>query len=523
MAKKYLSIEEAAAQLGVSSEELNRLRESGEIRGFADRGNWKFKPEDVEEFGRQRQTDSDPSVPILDSGIDVGLEDADAPSTGGSSVVLEDSVVLGGDEAEDVGEQPTIIRKGDGAGLAGSGSDSDVRLVLDDSLSTDSDPDVVVPSETDSDSDVRLVSEKDKDSDSDVALVSANSDSDVKLVSDESNSDVALVSPGTDSDSDVKLVGDNTESDIVAQTEDSTPSSDSDVQLIGTDVGTDEEIPLAPIDEPEETISVIADESGITLDAGGSGSGIAADSGIALEGVDDSGIALVADEDSGIALVGTEDSGISLAEPTDSGIALEALMGDDDNKTVPMSGSAVLGGDLDATQLDVSAANDDSGYELADAKGSASDTGVIVFDDDSEFDDHAATRVQKSAGDDFDAVEGEEFDFEDDMEVAEDVFGEDDELDDMDVFDAGDEDFAESFEGESAAEFITPGMPVGGIAVPQQQEWGVGTFIGLSLSFVLMVGCLWVMSDFVRSMWHWEQPSGFTSSIMESLGGFFKK
>ena len=40
MAKKYLSIEEAAGQLGMTVEQLQRFREKGDIRGFADRGSW---------------------------------------------------------------------------------------------------------------------------------------------------------------------------------------------------------------------------------------------------------------------------------------------------------------------------------------------------------------------------------------------------------------------------------------------------------------------------------------------------
>ena len=59
MTKKYLSIEEAAGILGVETSELNRLREKGEIRAFADRGTWKFKQEDVDKLSRSRETDSD--------------------------------------------------------------------------------------------------------------------------------------------------------------------------------------------------------------------------------------------------------------------------------------------------------------------------------------------------------------------------------------------------------------------------------------------------------------------------------
>ena len=64
--KKYLTLEEAARQLGMAPDELVRLRERGEIRGFADRGTWKFRSEDVEEFARSRDADSSPEVPIID-------------------------------------------------------------------------------------------------------------------------------------------------------------------------------------------------------------------------------------------------------------------------------------------------------------------------------------------------------------------------------------------------------------------------------------------------------------------------
>lgn len=48
--KKYLSLEEAAAMLDMTPDQLVRVRERGEIRGFADRGVWKFKTDDVKEF-----------------------------------------------------------------------------------------------------------------------------------------------------------------------------------------------------------------------------------------------------------------------------------------------------------------------------------------------------------------------------------------------------------------------------------------------------------------------------------------
>src|SRR5262249_37437511 len=131
MSKKYLSLEETAAKIGVSTAEVNRLREKGTLRAFADRGTWKFKEEDVEKLARSRQADSDPDVP---------LQAFDAPK--------EESVaeLVFGDEALE--NDPTLVRKeGD------TGSDSDVRLIFDDSMSVPAGKQGVPPEE-DSDSDV---------------------------------------------------------------------------------------------------------------------------------------------------------------------------------------------------------------------------------------------------------------------------------------------------------------------------------------------------------------------------------
>ena len=65
MPKKYHSLEEAAQMVGVSADELMKLKEAGEIRGFADRGTWKFREDDLEELKRSRNFDSNPDVPIL--------------------------------------------------------------------------------------------------------------------------------------------------------------------------------------------------------------------------------------------------------------------------------------------------------------------------------------------------------------------------------------------------------------------------------------------------------------------------
>ncbi len=357
--KKYLSLEEAAALLGIKVDELVRFREKGDVRGFADRGTWKFKADDVAEFRRRRQPDSDPDLPIMDD--------------------------FGDDENDDPGRQATVIRKGGGAK-----SDSDVRLMSSDGNKTNrltgSSGEVPTLDPGQSDSDVRLIEpakKPKKGSDSDVTLVKpklaskSDSDSDVKMIdlplsAPDSDSDVMLsdprgskldsdsdvrLSPLSGSDSDVKLIGPGAKG--------LKRGSDSDVTLLSrkkarddVNAKTHDMGPLVPVKGGSDLIpgssrdrgSALADDddSSITL-AGDSGIQLAGDSGIRLAsdsgnrlGSDsasrlggDSGIRLDTesgirlgtssgiriDGDSGIRLA--DDSGVELRRPTDSGISLE--------------------------------------------------------------------------------------------------------------------------------------------------------------------------------------------------------
>lgn len=381
--KKYLSLEEAAVQLGINPEDLVRLREKGEVRGFADGRSWKFKAEDIAEYYRSKQTDSDPDLPIIDdleifddpparshnagdmqSDSDVRLALSDAPRKSqltGSSAELPALVAQNSD---------SDVRLIDSPKAAKPGSDSDVRLVKTNAgKKADSDSDVKMIksglSDPDSDSDVKMVDELDQsDSDSDVKLLDTvtkkiDSDSDVRMA--HSDSDVRLADPMgrthempssdsdvryaplSDSDSDVKIKG----SDSKAQK----PDSDSDVMLLkktprgsapgGSGIRSgkrpvapeteDLEIPLSGSSgagsssiRPADSGIALAGESGIEL-AGDSGIQLAGDSGIKLSG--DSGIQLGGDSgirlegDSGIRL--SEGSGLQLMKPADSGISLE--------------------------------------------------------------------------------------------------------------------------------------------------------------------------------------------------------
>ena len=441
MAKKYLSLEEAASQLGISVDQLKRFREQGEIRGFADRGSWKFREQDIEEFLRSRQTDSSPDFPII---------------TGDSS-----SSVLDEPESEDLSSSDSDVRlffddsmfeeNSEAKELANSGSD--VRLTGDSGPKLESNDDEVLdfsgwdsnPKISDSDSDVKLVgasteAEVDlastsslQDSDSDVLLADdgglnfSDSDSDVRLSEEAVDNSSEMTFIGSDSDSDVKLMGGD---DFLAE------DSDSDVKLSAGLDRTDSDIRLAdsPSNSNNRTIALppIPDDSdlklissgsgvrtqgldsGIGLDADESGISLEMDSGISLE-ADDSGISLESfdsgaklGDDSGISLESfdsgvdlSDDSGISL-DAGDSGISLEydddsgiSMQPDDMGRTMPMQaipGARAALGDSSAqtTQFDMPAQNygKDSEFELAglddDDDDVGTNTSVLTFEDDED-------------------------------------------------------------------------------------------------------------------------------------------
>jgi hypothetical protein len=537
--KKYLSLEEAAALLKIKPDELIRLRERGDVRGFADRGTWKFRSEDIEEFARRRQPDSDPDVAILDD-----------------------------EDDDDLGRQATVIRKG-----RGSTSDSDVRLVMDDDLKgglTGSSDELPVLDMGKSDSDVKLIGDSGP-------RLKSDSDSDVKLVKPglkaDSDSDVKLVEPArkkmTDSDSDVRLARSDSDVRLVPPTD-----SDSDVKLIdhgprgrAKSTGSDSDVALLPsrddsldfdTDSSNSGSALFDDDPGITL-PGDSGIRLGGDSGIRLSD-EDSGIQLPRQQpaDSGILLEGDsgltldrDDSSITLAD--DSGMKLmgapssrklkgassKNLKGrgkpaDDLDSTAPMllaedrGKSDDLGStapmllqddDLDATMNVPLLSDDDDNAE----------TSVIMFDDEDEADQTSATVVKKGRKpvDEslFDLDDGEEAgdefaDDDDELEVSDEVLGEDDELEDLDAFESDEDEFDEGFEsGASRIGFGT--AAAGKIAAPQEVEWGTGFFLGLLVStVVLLVGAV-ISVDLLRTTWAGDRPV-YKGELIDKFGDMFK-
>ncbi|MCA8993885.1 MAG: hypothetical protein KDA88_18005 [Planctomycetaceae bacterium] len=540
MSKKYLSLEEAAALLSLRPDELMRLREQGEIRGFADRGNWKFKDEDVQALVRKRQADSDPEVPLFRPEATIGDEisvlddDDDAP---GDVLSSSDSDVrlVGGDMSED---DIDLVLGGDSdVKLVGLDSESEVRLEAPSASEGDvSFADTVgdINLASDSDSDVQLIG---SDSDSDIQLVGAgDSDSDVKLVGDgdtvhemdlDPSDDFALAGASSDAptpfesgDLTSSLGGDSgSDSDVNLVSSSDDADSDSDVSLLP---GDDDAIALDPLGDDGDHASVLADESGISL-GGGSSVLLSAESGISLEGASDSGMHLGADDDEGITLALDDDSGISLSsddsgislEAADSGISLEtigdsgiSLADDDFSGTIPMM-DAMDDDDVAETQFEIPSIDDDSEYELS-MEDDMADTRTL---DMSDMSDEAT----------FDDAEFEFDEADEEESYVSDAFAEDDELE----LDAGDFDDEEEFVEVDGDVFDTVeegpefGPRTRG-AAPVESEWGLVEFGLLTVASLFMIACGFVLTDLVKNTATAADPNPVSSTMLDTLGGMYK-
>ena len=349
MAQNLLSLEEAAAMLGISTDELNRLREDRDIFGVRDGATWKFKREEIERY-RDKFSGGSPSG--IGSGIiDLPISLDDEESKEGDSVLLS-NVMLEGPSSS---MSSTVI------GKAGDLDDGDI--------------------------DIQLGGEA----------------SDLELAGD-SGLSLIPTDGGTGVDSDLKLVADEPEEPAATEeTIQYQASGESDLELAADDDLSFSGIGLADASstsQPQVTPPQSAGDSDITL--GGSGLELEDDEFtlsdstvggglIEEEGSPESTINLVEDDDAGDLVLGGSgmgsdiaDSGINLAAAADSGLSLEEPLGE-------------LGSDqaLGAVQ-ELEEAEDDEFLltpmlEVEGDEADASGSQVIALDADEPFDENAAT------------------------------------------------------------------------------------------------------------------------------------
>ncbi|MFN7627227.1 MAG: helix-turn-helix domain-containing protein, partial [Pirellula sp.] len=254
----YVSLDEAAKILGISTDELIEMRSRGEIFGYRDGPSWKFKQEEIERVQGELAGDA------LD-------EDA-----GGSSILVSE---------RDVGSS------GSKSGATIGKESSDLALGSDLKLSDDNEgSDVAVVPDPNSGSGVKLVQKSPRDSSSDLDL-----GSDLNLSVDPAEA------------SGIDLVGRQPDSNVLG----------SDLRLqSGSAGGTPVASGSGSLDLGGDLELATDDEDDLVLGSD-SGIGLGSESGINLMSPSDSGLSL---EDEPLDLAGTGISGLDLGADAGSDV-----------------------------------------------------------------------------------------------------------------------------------------------------------------------------------------------------------
>lgn len=436
--KKFLSVEEVAAEFGLSADSLKAFVDSGDVRALADRGTWKYRRDELEALvssGRIEKASSEFGLgEVLPSGTH-STEDVEYIELDEDALAEQASIdnPVSADAEQDWFVPSDAVEMTEKSGKSGKSS-SDVEVYTGEeavsaeptSLKESSDSDVVLmpgtkpadrlaedgsdwqPLGDGSDSDVRIASnfEAPKPEDSGI-LLDFNLDAGATV----SSSGSSLHLPQTNDVTDAEADSLRSEIDLVETDIDSSVWDDSGTAgaaETGSEfVKPQEDSGIQLVDELSSGVKLGIEESGILLDEGsrigmpspgssilvGSGSGVVGqDSGIALNFLDeedrDSGISLegepvpsAADEDSGISLVG-DDSGLALSSG-ESGIA---LAGNDSGLSLRPADSGLA---LDSG---------DSG--LAIDMGTSTLADVNLFSDDLEDSGGQTIELTRGSGDD---------------------------------------------------------------------------------------------------------------------------
>jgi hypothetical protein len=346
MAAKYIELAQAAKMLGISSDELNNMRLSGEISGVRDGSSWKFKSDELDRVAEER-------------GISAGGEsEAEAEfdldlGSGDSGISSDLHLDL---EQEDSDDSPTAIGKAADVGLRGAGK-----------APTKPAPASDLGFDMDSESDIRLVTD---DTGSEVNLVAGGSSDDVL-----GGTDVGLESTGVgtgDLDfegSDLNLGSDVTFEDEAKPAAGKTPagkpsaSADSDVTI-----GESEDIELGEDDE-------------LVLEGGSDVGHAAGDTGIGLASPSDSGLNL---EEEPLDLAGSSVSSLELPEDEDlldlEDLEAEPSAASVEDEDFQLAPSATLQEDEEDSGSQVIALEDSSAFG-APLEGGLEDAEAVLGED----------------------------------------------------------------------------------------------------------------------------------------------
>ncbi|MGB7326439.1 MAG: helix-turn-helix domain-containing protein [Rubripirellula sp.] len=519
----YLSLDEAAQKLGISTERLVELRSQGKVRGFRDGSSWKFPENAIEQLQDDLAdlSSGGGSGISFDDGSDLGIG-GDSAVSGGSDVNLVASEGEGSDVAIIASDSDLMMESAGGnlleidsadlqldgsaimhdsaqldlaiepnAGSTGPVTDEELREIA------DSHPDALRPEVGEGGSGLSF--DDDDDDSGELVLGSDDDDSAMDVLGDAGS---GLASAGASS---LELMSDLNPSD-----------DNSNGGSRGVDVLSE----LDLLSAEQSGSGLISGDSENLLMSSGLGSSIGADafsdsdvSGID-DALDDDDDLVIADDDDDLVIssAGSDisvagDSGINLMSPSDSGLSLES-------EPLDLAGSSISALDL--------------GAELTDGSGSSGSGGgsgsMVDFQADEEFqlspsgigldaDMESGSQVidVEESGEVAEAVEFDDAGFGDADPLGGDVFGAADGGEE-EAFAVDDEDGMVAID-ESSAPVAMGAVGMGGYEVPFTMLQCVTLMLVL---LVLGFGGM-LMTDLVRNMWTYTETSAPVSSLTDSL------
>jgi len=491
MAQKFVSLDEAATQLGVSKDRLNELREGGKVRGYRDGTSWKFRADDVKKLAAEGLPSADASSSDISLSPESEPAERPLPSTGDLSDIPLDL----GDE--DLGADAPLpspaasdlsLDELDEPTVPVDGTDDDEEAVELGRAAEDDLSDSILLSENE------LGESTDRPPSTIIGKMEMAADLDLEPSASDSNtaakSDVRLAEPSA---SDVFAPGAR---DAVLDTEPPSPSDNfGGLAELEIDLEAESSRILSPEDlsktqqaaEPKSDGGKAAEFSDLELASGSSlpgaldsksdksDSALAGLSALEVEGDDGD----VLGEGSDITL-SSESSGINIISPSDSGLALDEV-------PLAMGSSSPI-----ASGLDLGPTSDaDVGLEPLE-----------TVEEQAEAEPFALTPFGEEASEE----EGDSSQI-----IPLDEVSEDEELLGASPRSAADAEIGDEFAAIPTAGMMPVGAPVAEAAFP---GWVIGA---MSVAMLMLVICGMMVFDLLRNMWSWDQVYTLNSSLMDVL------
>ena len=499
MAQKFVSLDEAATQIGISKDRLNELREDGRVRAYRDGASWKFRADDVAKLVAE-------GLPPAGSDISLSVEDEPAAPPAASELSdlsLGSDLKLGelelgsdiqldlgnsdleGDEspaspASDIGledlDDPTVpvegTAEGDVLSLEGEEIDdmSDSILLSENELgeSTDRPPSTIIgKAEMAADLDLDLEpSDRDSVSMSDVRLAEPSTSNVFVPGAHDSGLDIE---PPSLSDN----FGDLEELEIDLEAESSRILSPEDVNKAQQAAQAKAKAKPAEMSDLELASSDSSPGGALDSSVSGSDLGISGLSALELESDSDDD---VLGDGSDITL-SSESSGINIISPSDSGLSL------DDVSLAMGSGSPIASG------LDLGPTSEVGlePLEMAEDQGGDEPFALTPFGEETGEEEEDSSQV-----------------------IPLDEVSEDDAL-----LGASPRGMAADSLGD---EFGAIGAGVMSVSEPTVDvPFSMANIAGLSFCILLLMMCGMMVFDLLRNMWSWDKVYTLNSSLMDVL------